>query len=213
MKKNGLLVEEGKAVFDPTKGSADSKDGGRRRKSLVEIILQPTLSRCFATCLTSECQMNIDLREQITNAYCRLPFHGPALVLSDGEQITNDSWRCALEMELDLHESQSSTNGGLIHFDLEAWLSKKIMAEGTIEQKEAFQIFLQQLDEYTDPTASQIFEDNLVIQPLTEVEVYRDLANVSISQNNEEEDNDDNHHVRIEDDDQGGSEEKNISIG
>lgn len=120
---------------------------------------------------------------QVTTAYARLPFKGPALVLVGDVVLVDDTWRAHLQDELE--ELSEEGLVALERFDLELWLAAKIDREGSGEQRTALAELRQRLDE-----SEQVMDDSLryglpsdiasiSYQPMHEIEVYRDLSDVA----------------------------------
>lgn len=136
------------------------------------------------------CQETERLMRQVLQAYATLPFHGPPLVIPGGIVVTDDVWRCKLEDELD--ELWESGPEGLENFSLEAWLTAKVAADGTLAQKGELAKLTARLDEVDGGYGPEIIDDgfhynglpadimSIVHQPLSEVEVYRDLSDIAV---------------------------------
>mmetsp|Transcript_9282 Transcript_9282/g.23622 ORF Transcript_9282/g.23622 Transcript_9282/m.23622 type:complete len:199 (+) Transcript_9282:148-744(+) len=133
------------------------------------------------------------LTRQVLTAYANLPFKGQALVLPGDVVVADDLWRCKLEDHLE--DLADDGLDALKAFSLEAWLMTKIESEGTTAQKEELRHLQARLDEVeAKPRAFEIIDDgyghvasglpsdilSVVHQPVTEIEVYRDLAELSL---------------------------------
>ena len=127
----------------------------------------PSLCRSAATCADDDCKSSWKVRSQVLRAYSRLPFRGPALVVS-GEVVCRDAWQGGLDLALDVAEAE----GGMEAFSLEDWLSVKIATEGTDKVKKQWQSLVATLDDvdHLPPNISDVY-----VQPLVEIEVYRGL--------------------------------------
>lgn len=148
------------------------------------------------------------LRRQVLTAYANLPFKGMPLVVGN-RTFAADMWRCSLEDELDLLAEDGLC--ALQRFDLEAWLMAKVDNEGTDVQKDELRKLRANLDEAEAIARSpyEIVDDgygglpsdisSVVHQPLTEIEVYRDISGIVMEPENGDDDDDDDGEARIMD--------------
>mmetsp|Transcript_5723 Transcript_5723/g.17264 ORF Transcript_5723/g.17264 Transcript_5723/m.17264 type:complete len:174 (-) Transcript_5723:295-816(-) len=138
----------------------------------------PRLSRSFATVPGGLPSPESErLMHQVKAAYANLPFKGRALTLPGGIVAVDDVWRCALDDELE----DRLQDGTLKAFSLEAWLTTKVEHEGTPDQKadlRALRDRLDQADDFVDHSGLPNDIMAVVHQPLTEIEVYRDISDV-----------------------------------
>ncbi|KAJ8602021.1 hypothetical protein CTAYLR_002784 [Chrysophaeum taylorii] len=154
----------------------------------------PRLARSYATTpedfVARRREAADAILRQVKTAYSNLPFKGQPLVLPGGIEVADDLWRCELE---DLLENLDETE--LKAFSLEEWLTAKVDAEGTPSQRDDLRKLLRSLDDHYDmeddfhyglPTDIM----SVVHQPLTEIEVYRDLPDIDIDDDDDDDDND-----------------------
>lgn len=170
----------------------------------------PALSRRHATTAlqTSPGPEGDRLRRQVLTAYANLPFKGMPLIVGNCT-FAADMWRCSLEDELDLLAEDGLC--ALQRFDLEAWLMAKVDQEGTDAQKDELRKLRANLDEAEAIARSpyEIVDDgygglpsdisSVVHQPLTEIEVYRDISGIVMEPENGDDDDDDDGEARVMD--------------
>ncbi|KAJ8602059.1 hypothetical protein CTAYLR_002785 [Chrysophaeum taylorii] len=148
-------------------------------------LLPPPLTRSHATTtIFTKSTQGAEVAQRVLGAYATLPFKGPRLVLPGGEVVSEDTWRDALEDDLELSASQD--------FNLEQWLKAKVELEGTQDQKDKLRELLRNLDEVEARERVQSFEIvseyggmpndimSVVQQPLREIPVYRSISDLPV---------------------------------
>mmetsp|Transcript_23042 Transcript_23042/g.72213 ORF Transcript_23042/g.72213 Transcript_23042/m.72213 type:complete len:163 (+) Transcript_23042:132-620(+) len=130
------------------------------------------LERSFATEVGVSPAASWSVRQQIVSAYAALPFRGEPIVLSTGVVVAEDSWQCALEMDLDV---ELASSGSLDAFDLENWLKRRISLEGTLTQRLEFDALVANLDAYTPASDLPTDLSDLLVSPFREIDVYRNI--------------------------------------
>lgn len=161
--------------------------------TVLPALLPPCpLARDFATDVPFHTNTDSSVRRQIMAAYTALPFKGKPIVLPSGACVAEDSWECALELELD---GILVRNASLADFNLEAWLKNRISMEGTVSQRLDFDALVANLDVYdSGPVANLPTDLSLALaNPVQEIEVYRsipDLLDLEVRDEDDESDED-----------------------
>lgn len=146
--------------------------------TVLPALLPPCpLARDFATDASFHSTIDSSVRRQIMAAYTTLPFKGKPIVLPSGVCVAEDSWECALELELD---GFLMRNASLADFNLEAWLKNRISMEGTVSQRLDFDALVANLDVYDrGPTSDLPTDVSLALaNPVQEIEVYRSIPDL-----------------------------------
>lgn len=115
-------------------------------------------------------------------AYENLPFRGGPLLLPNGIVVSEDLWRCQLEMESSLDKN----------FSLEEWLKRKVETDGSAKQKRDLADLVSRFDDWernsVDDALGLPAEISVMEHQVEEIMVYRGLPTDIVVPEDEDED-------------------------